>query len=294
MKIFATGLTGFIGQPVAKLLTRNGFEVHALTRQEIAPDTGSVIWHSCSIFEHEKTASLLKKIKPAFLLHLGWGVERGYLESAQNYDWVWASFELLRSFVENRGKKAVFAGTCFEYDLKYAYCSENSTPLTPSTVYGKCKNILRQLVETYCVQNNVEWAWGRIFYPFGPGEKDDRFFPAMIKTALKNEPIQVKTAQQFRDFVYVEDVAEMFVELLSGHCGGAVNIASGIPRGRGDIVRAILAATRSSSSVEFGQIETGEPDILLADVNKLRSACSCKPTDFEVGLRKTIDYWRAR
>jgi nucleoside-diphosphate-sugar epimerase len=251
------------------------------------------VWHFCSVFEYEKLTNLLKNICPAFLLHLSWDVERGYLESARNYDWMWASFELLRAFVENGGGKAVFAGTCFEYDINCGCCSEILTPLRPAAVYGTCKNILRQLSETYCNQQGVDLVWGRIFYPFGPGEKSDRFFPTVIKSALDGRPVRIKTAQQFRDFVYVEDVAEIFAELLDNDYSGVINIASGVPRGRGDVVRSILSILNSSSSVDFEQIENGEPLVLLADTARLRSVCRHSLIEFEAGLRKTIDYWES-
>jgi nucleoside-diphosphate-sugar epimerase len=296
-RVLVTGLSGFIGKHMIGPLIQNGFEIHALTRQKPVPcmeSAQNIVWHFCSVFERDRLVNLLKMLNPAFLLHLSWDVENGYLESVKNYDWVWASFELLRSFVENGGKRAVFAGTCFEYDVRYGCCSEALTSLRPSTIYGTCKNILRQLSETYCIQYNVEFAWGRIFYPFGPGEKDDRFFPVVIKSALSGSPIQIKTAQQFRDFVYVEDVAEIFVELLGNHYCGPVNVASGVPRGRSDVARSILAITDSSSVVDFKQIENGEPDVLLADVTQLRSVCRYRPIEFEVGLQKTINYWRDR
>jgi nucleoside-diphosphate-sugar epimerase len=269
MKIFVTGLSGFIGRHVLPLLLEKHYEVHALTRQDHKERQG-VFWHQGDFFDGDFRVSLLRQIQPDSMLHLAWDVGPGYQGSEQNYEWLRARFELFRDFVIQGGQRAVFAGTCFEYDWNYERCEEDVTPLRPRTTYGVCKNALRELVEDYAKDKSVTWAWGRIFYPFGAGEHPDRFFPSLIRAALNGEPLTVRTGQQIRDFIYVRDVAEAFCcLLLEAEVCGIFNVASGIPCSRARVAEEICDITNYRKLPEIGTLASDEPDSFFADIRKL-------------------------
>ena len=92
-------------------------------------------------------AGLLTEVAPTHLLHFAWYAEPGkYQQSAENARWREAGGELLRAFAASGGRRAVFAGTCFEYDLAYGECYERLTPCAPATPYGASKLALAQMV----------------------------------------------------------------------------------------------------------------------------------------------------
>jgi nucleoside-diphosphate-sugar epimerase len=267
-KIFATGLSGFIGRHVTPLLR---YEVHALTRQ--APkepeERQGVFWHEGDFFDEKFRQALLRDIRPELLLHLAWDVAPGYQASERNYEWLWASFNLFRDFIRAGGRRAVFAGTCFEYDWNVERCEEDVTPLRPGTTYGVCKNALRELVENHAKSKDASWAWGRIFYPFGEGERPERFFPSLIRAALKGEPVVVNTGQQVRDFVYVKDVARAFCALLEADVRGVFNVGSGIPCSRARAAETVCDRMGCRERLEVKTLASGEPDAFFASVRKL-------------------------
>ena len=89
-------------------------------------------------------------MQPTHLLHLAWYVVPGKLITApENFDWVGASFELVRRFAEAGGQRLAVCGSGYEYDWSYGYCTEGLTPCVPDTVYGACKHALHEMVRSY-------------------------------------------------------------------------------------------------------------------------------------------------
>ena len=46
----------------------------------------------------------------------------------------------------------------------------------------------------------------RIFLTYGPGQKENRFIPQIIKGCLENSKFKTSSGKQLRDFCYIDDV----------------------------------------------------------------------------------------
>src|SRR3990170_7791438 len=170
MKILVTGATGFIGSHCIPLLGEKGYEIHAVSSKNRGEGSGShaVNWHQLNLFDLEKINMIMSDIKPTHLLHLSWYVVPGSSASSMdNYYWTQASMELLLQFHKCGGKRVVMAGSSFEYDWNYGFCSEYITPKRPSTFYGICKNALQDVLSGYSERTGLSSAWARIFFLYG-------------------------------------------------------------------------------------------------------------------------------
>jgi len=220
----------------------------------------------------------------------------GKLASAfENYFWVQASLELLRQFYEYGGQRIVMAGTCFEYDLQYGYCSEFRTSKAPSTYYGKCKNALQILLDAYSDRVGLSSAWGRIFFLYGPHEYPTRLVPSVIRSILRGEPALCSHGNQIRDYLHVEDIADAFVTLLESDVTGHVNIASGHPVTLKDIIYKIAKTLNGTNLVRLGALPATPNDmpLVVADVGRLFNEVGWKPNyELDRGLKQTINWWR--
>ena len=132
-------------------------------------------WHNVNLLDAGEAEDLVSCVKATHMLHLAWYTEhKKYWTSPANENWVKASLALAQAFRSHGGERAVMAGTCAEYDWRYGRCIEGKTPLSPATLYGRCKNALREKVELFSKEGGMSFAWGRIFFLYGPYEYPDR------------------------------------------------------------------------------------------------------------------------
>jgi len=295
-RILLTGATGFIGRHCLPILVTKDLEVHAVSLEPITEKRTDVHWHQADLLDAQQVARLMADVGPSDLLHFAWYTVPGeYWNSSENLSWVRASLELLQAFAQEGGHRVVMAGTCAEYDWRYGYCSENLTPLAPKTLYGACKHSLQAMVTSFAEHTGLSAAWGRIFLLYGPHEHPGRLVSSVIRAILKGEPARCTHGNQMRDFLYVEDVADAFVELLESDITGAVNIASGFPLTVKDMVYRIAEKLDGKSLVSLGAVSASpsEPPLVVADVRLLKNGLGWLPTfDLDRGLDRTIAWWQ--
>src|SRR5437870_5797664 len=69
-KILITGASGFIGSHLSRRLSREGTEVHALSRTQQARADQGLCWWQVDLAETEAVRELVRTIKPDVVFHL--------------------------------------------------------------------------------------------------------------------------------------------------------------------------------------------------------------------------------
>jgi len=297
-RVLITGSTGFIGRHCLRPLEAAGYEVHAVTSREALTLEGQSRWHRADLLKPGALEALVTAIRPTHLLHFAWYAIPGKYPSApENLEWSNATANLLAAFAKGGGERAVFAGSCFEYDFRYGYCNEELTPSKPGTFYGVCKNATRQIIDGFSRQFGTSSTWARIFHLYGPHEPGGRLVPAVVTALLKGEVARCTHGQQVRDFLYVEDVAEAFVALLGSDVRGTVNIGSGAPISLRQLIDQLTNAMDVRGQVEFGALDAraDDPPVLVPDIRRLREEVGWQPRwTIERGMKSTVDWWRTQ
>jgi len=298
-QVLLTGATGFIGRHAIQPLVERGFDVHCIyrtTTPHTIADEKHVTWHRADLLNRHDVEKLFASVSPTYLLHLAWDVTPGtYLESINNFNWLVSSLHLLQKFAESGGTRAVCAGTCFEYDVRYGYCIENLTPTVPFTYYGSCKHQLQSIGEKYADIAGFDFAWGRIFQPYGPYEYPTRLVPSVIQSLLKDEPAQCTYGNQIRDFLHVADVADAFAAILDSKVTGIINIGSGKPVSIKELVMQIAKNLGKEDDIRLGAIPAreNEPPFIVADTSRLQKEGRwCQKYSLEEGIMDTISWWK--
>jgi len=291
-RVLVTGASGFIGSRVIASLAQRGFEVHAAARR---PGRAGQKWrwHAADLLDDTDRLSLIQRVRPSHLLHLAWYAEHGrFWQAPENVSWVAATVKLAHDFAAAGGRRAVFAGTCAEYDWTGSgLCSERETPLRPATPYGVCKDAARRVVE----QVDCDVAWGRLFFLYGPREHPDRLVAAVARLLVDGRRAPTSEGSQRRDFLHVDDVAGAFATLVQSGVTGPVNIGSGeaVPVRR--IIELIADAAGRPDLLDIGALQrrSTDPDELVADIARLRDEVGWTPgTGLEEGLERTVAWWR--
>jgi nucleoside-diphosphate-sugar epimerase len=297
-RVLVTGADGFIGRQTLPPLAGSGHEVHATFHPDVRPplEEQGCTWHACDLLDREEQRRLLYEVKPTHLLHLAWYTKPGtYWNSPKNLRWVEASLALVLNFKEAGGERLVVAGSCAEYDWSFGRCSETTTPTRPATLYGACKHSLHQIIESYSAIAGLSYAWGRMFFVYGPYEHAARFLPSLIRSLLQQKTFLCRYGEHVRDFLFVRDAGAAFARLLESKVQGPVNIASGRPIALRDLATMAAEALGRPDLVGFDEAKalSSEPLLLLADVGRLtREVGWTEACGFDAGLRETIDWWK--
>jgi nucleoside-diphosphate-sugar epimerase len=284
-RVIVTGASGFIGRHTLPHLAEAGYEVHPISSRD------------ADLLDERSRRDLFARIRPTHLLHLAWYVPPGkYWTSLENVRWLQASLDLITAFAAAGGQRVVTAGTCAEYSwADGGICREDTTPLEPASLYGASKDTLRRMQESLARQLNLSAAWGRIFFPYGPGEPAERLVPSVIRNIIAGHPARCSHGRQIRDFMYVDDVARAFTVLLDSSYTGAVNIGTGEPVTIAEVAQSAARAAGAPELLELGAIpaRAGEPDVLLADTAQLRKIGFTTLWNLDDAMAATAAWWRS-
>lgn len=271
--------------------------MHAIGRYPPQAGSSSVIWHAADLLAPRVVSRLVQEVRPTHLLHLAWyTVPKKYWSAPENLEWVAASLLLAREFARQGGRRAVFAGTCAEYEWSGERYSEYGTPCRPASFFGLCKHGLYTLVDRFATEAGFSHAWARIFFLYGPYEHPARLVAAVTRSLLAGGRAPCSPGLHSRDFLHVEDAARALVALLKSEVTGPVNIASGQPVAIREIAVKVGDILGYRDRLDFGALPppSGEPLVMYADVTRLTREVGWKPGyTLDSGLRHTVEWWRS-
>jgi len=234
-RVLLTGGTGFVGRQVLKALAKSDARVRAVVRDGAAAsrlgDSAAVesIIDSPDLFR-EPIDWWVKALEDVdTVVHVAWYAEPGkYLHSPENIVCLEGTLRMGQATLLAGVKRFVGVGTCFEYDLTAGMLSTH-TPLRPASPYAGAKAAAFLALSQWLPQQNISFAWCRLFYMFGEGEDERRLFPYLRTQLAAGKPVDLTSGNQIRDFLDVRIAGEKVAETALGDRTGPVNICSGIP-----------------------------------------------------------------
>lgn len=272
-KILLTGAGGFVGGAILRRLLSQGFEVVTLGRAEHAPHA-DVIHHRLDLLAVGPAS--LRALAPAggTLIHAAWYTNHAdYLVAEVNRDWTEASKHLFEAFRGAGGGRMVGLGTCIEYDLADGRCTEERTPLRPTTLYGACKQALSEQLLAM-----TDTVWARVFFVYGPGDRAGRLVPDLIVRARGGQPVTVRHGGLRRDYIHIDDLAAQIVALAFSDLVGPVNTGTGHAVALADIATAVAHAAGQPHLAEANdRIDPNQPRLIEADMARFRRAIGPLP-----------------
>jgi nucleoside-diphosphate-sugar epimerase len=272
-RILVTGARGLIGRHALAALAESGAALHAVGRDGTGP--GHAMWHACDLTDATQATALVHDLAPTHLLHLAWTTAHGkFWTDPANLDWVAASLALLRAFAASGGQRAVFAGSCAEYDFAAPAPWAEDAPLAPATLYGTAKDSLRRLAGKFCADQGISFAWGRVFLLAGQGEAPARLVPSLAASLRAGRPAATGPGSRVLDLMDTRDAGRAFAALLAQQdAAGAVNIATGKGVSLTELATrmAELAGRPDLAAPGTLPARAGDPPVLLADVTRLHA-----------------------
>lgn len=291
-RILLTGSTGFIGQHVLVELLKS-YEVHAVILPGEKTDTQpNLTYYHLDLLDADRATlgKLIQDIQPQICLHLAWYTKHeNYLSADVNEQWLEVSKGLADSFYQNGGQRFVATGTCIEYDLSQATpCREDTTPLKPEYLYALCKMRLFEYLNEYY----DNFAWARVFFVYGPGDRANRLIPYIIETLDKDKVATAKYGSDCRDYILVGDLASQLVEIVGSTVAGSINTGTGKAVSIGEIFRQVADIMGKPDNVVINDIQGQSHNLIQPDMGKFKDQVGeIQARSLREGLKETIDWF---
>jgi len=174
-------------------------------------------------------------------------------------------------------------------------------PIGIRSCYDEGKRCAETLFFDYHRQHGLAIKVARIFNTYGPRmhPNDGRVVSNFIVQALKGEPITIYgDGTQTRSFCYVDDLVEALLRLMATDDATTGPVNLGNPREFTilQLAEMVIEQTGSKSKIERRPLPADDPRQRRPDISLAQKTLGgWEPlTPLEMGLRKTIAYFRDR
>ena len=299
-KILIIGGAGFIGTHLIKFLINKKYIVSSLSLNYI-PMEKRITKVRYIFLDINKFSQIQKKIKDNYnyVVNLSGYVthnkfeQDGYKILENNFSSI---INLIKFFSNKKIKKFIQIGSSDEYGNNNAPQDESMRE-KPNSPYALSKVISTYILETFYRTYNLPIVILRPFIVFGPGQKDNRLIPYVIKNCIKNKTFFVSEGKQYRDFCYIEDfVKAIFMIIKSNKLNGEIiNISSGKKRTVKSVILQIQKLIKLGKPIYKKDIMRTEENIkLYSNNNKIKNLTKWKPKiSFNQGLINTINSYKS-
>lgn len=176
----------------------------------------------------------------------------------------------------------------------------NVNPIGIRSCYDEGKRAAETFFMDYHRKYKVSVKIMRIFNTYGPRmtADDGRVVSNFIVQALQNKDITIYgDGSQTRSFCFVDDLIEIMVRLMDTEDGftGPMNAGNPVEYSILDLARIIIDLTDSDSKIIFEELPEDDPIRRKPNISLAKEKLDWEARiSLELGLRKTIDYFRKR
>ncbi|PIZ66143.1 UDP-glucose 4-epimerase GalE [Candidatus Roizmanbacteria bacterium CG_4_9_14_0_2_um_filter_39_13] len=322
-KILITGAGGYIGSVAISLLLAKGYMVIAVDNfstgyrapldllKEKYPDT-------LKIYEVDLRgffSNIFKENSIDIVLH--YAAACSVNESMQKPEHYFsnntcATQRLLHTMLDHNVKNIVFSSTCAVYgEAGYVPIDENH-PTKPANPYGESKLMSENIIRWYGKLSGLNYVILRYFNVCGAtddGTIGDSKHPSphlmqnAVRGALGIEPFNLTCGKfdtadgtPIRDYVNIVDLNEAHIlaveHLLSGKESQIINLGTGTGNSVMEIVQEVEAITGKKIGVKLGEVRKGEPEKLIASIEKAQKVLGWKPTHtLQDSVQSLVDWY---
>ncbi len=305
-RVIITGATGFVGANLARRLLREGHEVHLLVRPNHAAGRIEEIRQDVRLQElqlHDAGAvtRVVSEIRPEWIFHLAaYGAYSRQIDLEQmvltNIN---CTINLVNACLKTGFEAFVNTGSSSEYGFK-DHAPAESDPLDPNSHYAVTKAAATMFCRYTAQSRRVHLPTLRLYSVFGPYEDPGRLLPALILRGLKGELPPLADPNVARDFVYVDDVVEAFLQaarVRTREWGAIYNVGTGVTTTLREVVNVARRVMNIGAEPVWNAMpnRSWDTNVWVSDNRKICSELRWQyRNDFEAGFRLMLDWFRQR
>ena len=314
MRVFVTGMSGFIGSHLAAHLVAQGHAVWGtyLVKNEVSsldPVKGRVRLLHCDVRNRTQLTRAISRARPERIYHLA-------AQSLPTLSWKYPAltietnvigtvnlFEAVRSL--GLGPRVVIAGS----SAVYGFVAPDEVPvredrvLRPLHPYGVSKVGQEMLAYQYWKNNGVWANTARIFNTTGPGKVHDVCSDfasqvARIEAGRQRNPMRVGNLSPRRDITDVRDQVRGLEAIVEkGAPGEAYNLCSSKAVRIQDVLDRLIAMSKAriETVVDRALLRPTDEPVIMGDNSKVVRATGWRPRiPIADTLEDSLEHWRRK
>ena len=302
MRIYITGIAGFLGSHLAKRLKSLGHDILGndnmiLGDKENLPQDIEV--HKTDCIDYEEMIKNLKNVDIVY--HCAATAHEGLSVFSPNFitkNIYQASVSVITASIVNKVKRFVYCSSMARYGNQKTPYKENMPP-KPEDPYGIAKVAAEDTLKLLCEVHGMEYNIAVPHNIVGPNQKyDDPFRNVMsifINRNLQNKPcIIYGDGEQKRCFSYIDDCIYCLLKLVDSKSvvGEIINIGPDEEFVTINKVAEICSnITGSNLKPEYHPDRPKEVKYATCSADKARKILSYKTTtDLHTGIKNTFEY----
>lgn len=312
MKVFITGVAGFIGSNLADYHLSLKDEVFGLdnfitgTKENLSDALKNPRFHFVEADLMDYTFPHIPQVDTVYHLaspaspiqYKKHPIETLRVNSEGTYN-------ALEFCMKSKSKTFVLASTSEVYGDPSVHPQPetywgNVNSIGPRSCYDEGKRYAEALSYSYIRKFDLDIRIARIFNTYGPHmeQNDGRVISNFIMQSLTEKPLTIYgTGIQTRSFCYVTDMISGLYKLgrIPHLKSEVVNIGNPDERSIADLATFIQQKTKTRSIIKSCAIDGDDPKQRQPDISKAKKLLDWQPTvSLDQGIGKTIDYFKTR
>jgi UDP-glucose 4-epimerase len=308
MKVLVTGGAGYIGSVVSEQLLNEGHEVVVydnLSKGHRDAVVEGARFVEGDLLEAEKLRQTLNDNRVEAVIHMAaFSLVGESVEAPSKYyqNNVVAGLVLLDAMRDSGVKRIVFSSTAATYGEPEAQPIFESAPTNPTNPYGETKLAFEKAMHWYEQAYGLRYASLRYFNAAGASEKcgedhdpETHIIPITLQVAagrrthveIYGDDYPTADGTCIRDYIHVVDLARAHILALDvlDEPSAIYNLGCG---GDGYSVRDVIDTARRVTGKEIpvrvGPRRPGDPAVLIASSDKIKSELGWQPQFQDLGL----------
>jgi UDP-glucose 4-epimerase len=299
MKVAVTGGSGFIGSHVVDKLVAAGHQVVIIDRR--AHNRTDAVLRDVDITDLSGLVRAMRGCDAVFHLAGVSNVNDAYADPVATIDInVTGTARVWEAARRNQIGRAVLASTVWVYAAATGEdAAAEDTPLTVTGtehIYTASKLAAEVVVTSFGELYGQSYTILRYGIPYGPRMREELVIPRFMRAALAGETLTINgDGLQFRNYVYVEDLADAHLLLLDGRGDNQIlNLEGPAPVSIRQVAEVVRSLVDPDLLIEFLPSRPGDYAGREVSAEKASRLLGWRATTpFEEGMRRYIEWWSA-
>ena len=275
--ILVVGGNGFIGKSVIKSLKNNFFTSKNISRQE------------CDLLDSHQTKIYFKSFREKtldviFVASITRSIEDSFSSMQKNITMIKNFIDASKNLELN---SLIFVSSVDVYDNKKNTRLTEESCLFPSNPYAISKICSEEMLKSAFKENILTIL--RLPGAYGPNDQFQSIVGGFINSINREEAITLTNqGRQLRDYVFVNDIGDIILELIKKPQGGIFNLSTGSSLELISIINLISKLLDKEPIIEKSFEKTKEYNLMVSSKKLGKVFPNFSFTSMELGIKKYI------